>query len=298
MPEEVAQAYEQLPDEIDFNYHIRPILSDRCYPCHGPDANARKANLRLDIQDRAFAALQGNDDYAFIPHKPYQSDAIKRILSTDKDFIMPPPESNMVLSAGEQAMFIKWLEQGGEWKSHWAFIPPFQPELPEVQDPDLIQNPIDHFILAELESQGLSFSEKVEKETLLRRVYLDLIGLPPPIEALEEFLKDTVSNTFEKVVDRLLLTPNFGERWAWEWLDAARYSDTNGFQADPTRKMWPWRDWVVKAINDNMPYDQFTIEQLAGDLIPNASREQILATAFNRNHMYNGEGGRIAEETR
>lgn len=298
LPSEVVQAYELLPDEIDFNYHIRPILSDRCFACHGPDANARKANLRLDIEARAFGALESDPGFAFVRNKPHHSLAIKRILSTDKDQIMPPPDSKMTLSYKEKALLIKWLEQGGEWKNHWSFIPPIQRALPKVNNPDLIQNPIDHFILAELEGNGLSFSEKADKATLLRRVYLDLIGLPPSLEVLEKFLNDNSPDAFENVVDRLLASPNFGERWAWEWLDAARYSDTNGFQADPTRKMWPWRDWVVKAINDNKPYDQFTIEQLAGDLIPNATRDQILATAFNRNHMYNGEGGRIAEETR
>ena len=298
LPKDVALAYQQLPQEIDFNYHVRPILSDRCFSCHGPDEKARKADLRLDQQEHAFAALAEGTGHAFVAHEPFKSEAIKRVLSLDLNLMMPPPESKLTLTAEEKAVMIKWLEQGGEWKPHWSFIAPKKADLPQVANKALVQNPIDHFILKELESAGLSFSEKADKETLIRRIYLDLIGLPPTPEAVDEFLNDNSPEAFEKVVDHLLASPNFGERWAWDWLDAARYSDTNGFQGDPVRKMWPWRDWVVNAINANMPYDQFTIEQLAGDLIPNATMDQILATAFNRNHMYNGEGGRIAEETR
>ncbi len=298
LPDEVARAYKQLPDEIDFNYHVRPILSDRCFKCHGPDANARKANLRLDNQADAFATLKNGHGYAFIPYQPYKSHVVNRILTNDPEQIMPPPESNTSLSAVEKATIIKWLEQGSEWKAHWSLITPVKSNLPSIKNSDEVQNSIDLFILSKLEDIDLSFSEKADKATLLRRVYLDLIGLPPSLHAMDDFLKDDSPGAFERVVDGLLASSNFGERWAWEWLDAARYSDTNGFQGDPERKMWPWREWVIKAINRNMPYDQFTIEQLAGDLIPNATTDQILATAFNRNHMHNGEGGRIAEETR
>lgn len=298
LPKDVATAYPQLPEKIDFNYHVRPILSDRCFRCHGPDENARKAKLRLDVEEEAFAALEGGNGYAFKAHKPLESEAIRRILSTDPEVVMPTPASKMLLSAREKATLIKWLEQGAEWKAHWAFIAPQQAALPKVENEELIYNPIDYFILQKLEEQELSFAEKADKPTLIRRLYLDLIGLPPSLREVDEFLQNERPTAFEELVDRLLASPSFGERWAWDWLDAARYADTNGFQGDPTRKMYPWRDWVIRAVNDNMPYDQFTVEQLAGDLLPNATTDQILATAFNRNHMYNGEGGRIPEETR
>lgn len=298
LPKEGATAYQQLPETIDFNYHVRPILSDRCFSCHGPDEKSRKAGLRLDVEADAFAALEESHGYALIPRKPFESEVVRRILSTDPELVMPTPESKRSLNALEKATLIKWLEQGAEWKAHWSFIAPQKAALPSVKNEEIVQNPIDHFVLKKLEEQGLSFSEKADKATLIRRVYLDLIGLPPSLEEVDAFLKDDSPDAFEKIVARLLALPSFGERWAWDWLDAARYADTNGFQGDPTRKMYPWRDWVIRAINNNMPYDQFTVEQLAGDLLPDATDDQILATAFNRNHMYNGEGGRIPEETR
>lgn len=295
---EVQLAYQDLPESIDFNFDVRPILSDRCYACHGPDEKARKADLRLDIESEALTRLTESGLHAILPQQPFQSEIIQRILSNDPDLVMPTPESKLHLTATEKATLIKWIEQGAEWKNHWAFIPPQKAPLPAVQQQELIQSPIDHFILAKLEKEGLGFSDKAEKASLIRRVSLDLTGLPPSLEEVDAFLQDEHESAYEKVVDRLIASPAFGERWAWIWLDAARYADTNGFQGDPTRKMWPWRDWVIRAINANMPFDQFTVEQLAGDLLPDASNEQILATAFNRNHMYNGEGGRIPEETR
>lgn len=298
LPEAVEEAYGQLPEKIDFNFHVRPILSDNCYACHGPDAKARKADLRLDLEETAFAALKNGPGYALVAGHPLQSDAIRRILTDDPETVMPPPESNMQLTPLQQATLVKWLEQGGEWKPHWSFIPPEKAPLPSVEHADRVQNPIDHFVLAELERAGRSFSERASRESLIRRVSLDLTGLPPRPSEVDAFLQDNAPGAFERVVDRLLASSKFGERWAWDWMDAARYADTNGFQGDPERKMWPWRDWVIRAFNENMPYDQFTVEQLAGDLLPDATTEQILATAFNRNHMYNGEGGRIPEETR
>lgn len=298
LPKDVAAAYPQLPEKVDFNFHVRPILSDRCFSCHGPDEKSRKAELRLDVEANAFAALKGGNGHALIPHQPWQSEVVKRILSNDPEVVMPTPASKMQLSALEKAMLIKWLEQGAEWKTHWSFIAPEKVALPKVQHPELTQNAIDYFILKKLEDQGLTFSGIAAKSHLIRRLYLDLTGLPPSLEEVDEFIQNNHPNAIAEVVDRLLASPRFGERWAWDWLDAARYADTNGFQGDPTRKMYPWRDWVVRAINNNMPYDQFTVEQLAGDLLPNATTDQILATAFNRNHMYNGEGGRIPEETR
>ena len=211
---------------------------------------------------------------------------------------MPPVDSKLSLSDTEKATLLKWIEQGAEWKPHWAFVALERSHLPKTKNGFWVRNSIDAFILARLEQEGLEPSPEAEKEVLLRRMTLDLTGLPPTLEELDNFLEDDSPDAYEHVVDRLLASPSYGERWAWPWLDAARYADTNGFQGDPTRTMWPWRDWVVDAINDNMPFDQFTIEQLAGDLLPDASNDQILATAFNRNHMYNGEGGRIPEETR
>lgn len=298
LPSEVEQAYQELPATIDFNFHVRPILSDRCFACHGPDEKARKADLRLDVETEALAALTESGLDAIVPKQPFKSELIHRVLSTDPEILMPTPASKMSLSATEKAILVKWIEQGAEWKEHWAFLPPQQVNLPTIQESTLVHTPIDRFVLSKLEKEGLTFAEKADKSTLIRRVTLDLTGLPPDLAAVDAFMKDERKTAFEEVVNRLLSSPAFGERWAWVWLDAARYADTNGFQGDPTRKMYPWRDWVIRAINTNMPYDQFTIEQLAGDLLPNATDDQILATAFNRNHMYNGEGGRIPEETR
>ncbi len=297
LPKDVEEAYDKLPEKIDYGFDVKPILSDRCYACHGPDEDSRYGGLRLDDEEAAFGML-ANGKYPLIRNKPFESEVVKRILSDDPALTMPTPESKIFLTAKEKAIIVKWLEQGGEWKPHWSFIKPQKQALPVVTNRGLVQNPIDNFVLAKLERNKLSFSEKADKTTLLRRVYFDLIGLPPSKQAVDNFLNDTSKNAFEKVVDQLLTSPRFGERWAWNWLDIARYADTNGFQGDPERKMWPWKTWVINAFNNNMPYDQFTVEQLAGDLLPNATTNQVLATAFNRNHSFNGEGGRIIEETR
>lgn len=202
---------------------------------------------------------------------------------------MPPPASNLQLSSLQKAIIIKWLEQGGEWKPHWSFLPPEKAELPEVLQPALIRNAIDHFFLSRLEREGMTFSEPAGKETLIRRLSLDLTGLPTAPEEIDAFLEDHTPEAYEKLVDRLLASPQFGERWAWDWLDAARYADTNGFQGDPERKMWPWRDWVIRAFNQNMPYDRFTVEQLAGDLFPGADTDQLLEDTLV---IWGGEFGR------
>ncbi len=298
LPDEVKTAYEQLPETIDFNFHVRPILSDRCYPCHGPDENARKGEFRLDDETEVFAKRVDSDVIPVVPGNPRKSALIFRILQEDPEMMMPPPESKLSLTAPEKAILVKWVRQGAEWKKHWAFIPPIKALLPKVQNSDWPENEIDHFVLHRLESMGLSPSDKAEKRVLIRRLSFDLTGLPPSLEEIQRFEEDQSANAYEQLVDRLLASPKYGERWCWEWLDVARYADTNGFQGDPTRNMWPWRDWVINAFNQNMPYDQFTVQQLAGDLFPNAATDHILATAFNRNHMYNGEGGRIPEETR
>ena len=298
MSDEVATAYEDLPEKIDFNFHVRPILSDRCFSCHGPDENARKANLRLDVEEAVFSNIPGKETFPAVPGNPGKSELIKRILSDNPEEIMPTPQSNLSLTAQEKAVLIKWIEQGAEWKSHWAFSSPKKAGLPKLEHSDWPKNEIDYFVLDKLESLGLEPSPEAEKETLIRRLSFDLNGLPPTPEEVVQFKNDTSKEAYEHLVDRLLSSPRYGERWAWEWLDVARYSDTNGFQGDATRDMWPWRDWVIKAFNTNMPYDEFTIKQLAGDLLPNAKTNDILATAFNRNHTYNTEGGTIPEETR
>lgn len=283
-------------EEIDFNRDIRPILSDKCVFCHGPDKEQRQADLRLDTQEGALADLGG---YAAIkPGDPAASELIKRIQSTDEYEQMPPPYSKRSLSAEEKQMLIDWIKQGAQFQEHWSLVKPGRPELPKVTDPNWPQNGVDHFILKRLEEQEMLPSSRAEKETLIRRVTLDLTGLPPTLEEVDAFLKDDSPNAYEKVVDRLLKSPRYGEHMAAIWLDVARYSDSNGYQQERTRTMWPWRDWVIRAFNENMPFDQFTIEQLAGDLLENPTRDQLIATGFNRNHMLNGEGGRIAEESR
>ena len=283
-------------EQVDFNRDVLPILSDKCYQCHGPDAKTREADLRLDNEDGAFADLGGYA--AFKPGSPDDSAAIERIFSDDPDEQMPPPKSKLRLTAAEKQQLRRWVVQGAPWSKHWAFTAPSRPVPPPVTNSDWPRNEIDRFVHARLVDAGLEPSPAPRRETLIRRVTLDLTGLPPTPEEVAAFLADSSAGAYERVVDRLLKSPAYGERMAWEWLDAARYADTDGFQGDPTRTMWPWRDWLIRALNDNMPFDQFTIEMLAGDLLPDATPEQVIATGFNRNHMHNGEGGRIAEETR
>ncbi len=282
---------------IDFNRDIQPILSENCYHCHGPDAKAREAKLRLDTKDGAFRTLDGVTSIQ--PGDSANSDAILRVLSTDKDDMMPPPKSNRKLTEEQKQLLKRWVDEGAVWGEHWSFVAPKRAPVPQ---PDAalgtVCNPIDAFVLAPLAKQGLKQAPAAEKARLLRRVTLDLTGLPPTPEEVAAFVGDVQSDAYEKVVDRLLASPRYGERMVWEWLDAARYADTNGYQGDPTRAMWPWRDWTIKALNDNLPFDQFTVQQLAGDLLPNPTKEQLIATGFHRNHMINGEGGRIAEESR
>ena len=298
MPDQVSEAYTQLPETIDFNFHVRPVLSDRCYPCHGPDENARQADFRLDDPDVVFASLKESGEFAVIPGKPHLSVLVDRILDEDPEYMMPPPDSKLALSPEEKAILVKWIEQGAQWKKHWAYIPLEKAPLPRVNQADWPLNEIDYFVLAKLESMELTPSPEADKRSLIRRLSFDLTGLPPTLEEIRQFEQDQSEEGYERLVDRLLASHRYGERWCWEWLDVARYADTNGFQGDPARSMWPWRDWVINALNNNIPYDQFTVQQLAGDLLPNSSPQNTLATAFNRNHMYNGEGGRIPEETR
>jgi hypothetical protein len=284
-------------DRVDFSRDVQPILADKCFHCHGPDAGQRKAGLRLDTHEGAMA-LDKDGIAAVVPGNTGKSDLIRRIFSKDADEQMPPPKSKRQLSPQQAEVLKTWIERGAPWDKHWSFIPPVRPELPAVKDKKWGRNPIDAFILARLEAEGMHPSPEASKEKLIRRVALDLTGIPPTPEEVDAFVADHSPDAYEKVVDRLLASPRYGERMALPWLDAARYADTNGFQEDRTRTSWIWRDWVVKAMNDNMPFDEFTIEQIAGDLLPNATNSQKLASGFNRNHMLNGEGGAIAEESR
>jgi len=298
IPNEVQLAYERLPERIDFNFHVKPILSDRCYACHGPDQNARKADLRLDIEEGAFSNLSSGNR-AFVARKPGKSEGLLRILSSDPTVLMPPPDSHLSLSAQEKATLLKWVEQGAQWKEHWAFNKPEKPEIPLIsQATQPLNNPIDNFVRFKLLENGLKPSGEAKKERLLRRVTMDLTGLPPTIEDIEGFLSDKSADSYEKVVDRLLDSDANAERLALDWMDLSRYADSHGKHADGWRMMWPWRDWVIQAFKKNMPYDQFVSWQLAGDLMPNSTQEQKLATAFNRNHPITSEGGAIDEENR
>jgi hypothetical protein len=286
-----------VPAVVDFNFHVRPILSDRCFKCHGPDDRARKASLRLDVPDVAFSRLPSGRR-AIVAGRPGQSELVRRILSTDPKVMMPAPESHLTLTDAERATLVRWVEQGAEWKPHWAFVAPVKPAVPKANASGWARSPIDHFVLAALASRGLSPSREASRETLLRRVSMDLTGLPPTLAEMDAFLGDQSPGAYERVVDRLLASPAYGERMAVEWLDLARYADSHGYQDDGMRTMWPWRDWVIGAFNRNMPVDQFVTWQLAGDLLPSATDEQRIATGFNRNHMQSQEGGIVAEEYR
>lgn len=295
--EDVSMA-DSLPEKIDYNFHVRPILSDKCFACHGPDTKAREGGLRLDLQDSAFARLEGpGSRYAIVPGSLKKSQLIHRITHHDPAEIMPPPESNRSLSTYEIEILKRWVQQGAKYKPHWAFIPPQTPALPEP-DSNWGTNPIDLFTLSKMLEKGVRPKEEADKETLLRRVSLDLTGLPPSIEQMEDFLADSGANAYEKVVDRLLASPHYGERMALFWLDLARYADSHGYSQDGLRVMWPWRDWVIEAFNENMPYDRFLTWQIAGDKLPDPTQEQKLATGFLRNHRMNGEGGIVDEEYR
>jgi mono/diheme cytochrome c family protein len=294
----VAAAAPTPKAEVSFSRDILPLLSDTCFACHGPDEGSRKGKLRLDTREGAFGPGKSGET-AITPGNVAKSEVIRRIFSADEDEVMPPRKALRQLTSAQRDLLKRWVEQGAPWGKHWAYEAPTRPVVPKVSAAkSAVRNPIDNFVLARLQKESLKPSPEATKETLIRRVTLDLTGLPPTPEEVDAFLKDKSANAYEKVVDRLLASPRYGERLAWDWLDAARYADSNGYQGDPERTMWPWRDWVVNAFNANMPYDQFTIEQLAGDLLPNATRDQKLASGFNRNNMHNGEGGRIAEETR
>jgi len=281
--------------KIDFNRDIRPILADKCWACHGPDAPNKKIKLRLDSEEHAVADL-GRGRRAIVPAHPEQSQLAFRVAAEDEAMRMPPVDSGRSLTKREIELLIEWIRQGAEWQRHWAFVAPVKPQLPRVKNSSWPKNAIDYFVLERLEREGLQPSSESGRATLIRRVSLDLTGLPPSPLEVDDFLNDRSPDAYEKVVDRLLSSPRYGERMAFRWLDAARYADTNGYQIDGERSMWRWRDWVIEAFNRNLPFDQFVIEQLAGDLLPSPTFEQKIATAFNRNHRTNAEDGLVPEE--
>jgi hypothetical protein len=287
-------------DKVSFNFQVRPILSDKCFNCHGPDANKRQAGLRLDIESEAYKALKEHPRaHALVPGDPDASELFVRISSTDTAIRMPPPASNIPpMNEEEIALIKKWIKQGARYEPHWAFIAPVKKQLPAIKQKEWVKNEIDYFILKKLEEKNLSPNKEADKERLLKRLTLDLTGLLPTIAETEAFLKDETENAYEKQVDRLLGQPAYGERMALPWLDVARYADSHGYQDDNYRSQWPWRDWVIHAFNKNLPYDQFVSWQLAGDLMPDSSKEKLLATGFNRNHKITEEGGVIEEEYR
>jgi len=279
-------------ERVQFNRDIRPIFSDTCFACHGPDESKNKGKLRLDTLEAARKGGKSGDP-AIVPGKPEQSAVLKRLQTTDPDDHMPPAEFHKVLTAAQVDTVRRWIAEGAEYQGHWAFQLPRKATAPAIPAGG---NAIDGFVAATMAEKGLTPNPEADRATLLRRAALDLTGLPPSEDDQRAFLADTSPDAWSRALDRLLASHHFGEQMAVQWLDFARYADSNGFQSDTTRTMWPWRDWVIRAYNENKPFDQFTIEQLAGDLLPNPLESQVVATGFNRNHRLNGEGGRIVEE--
>ena len=282
-------------NSIEFNRDIRPILTENCFSCHGVDSASRKAGLRLDRFEDAIAPLKGGQR-AIVPGKLEESEVIARIMTDDEDDIMPPPKSHKVLKPAEKELLKRWIAEGAQYQPHWAFIAPQKADLPKIKNSRWAKNPIDFFVAARLEQERLKPVPEADRRTLTRRVSLDLTGLPPKPEMVEAFVNDKSRDAYEKYVDRLLDSPHWGEHRARYWLDAARYADTHGIHFDNYREMWAYRDWVIQAFNQNQPFDQFTIDQLAGDLLPNRTVENQVATGFNRCNMSSNEGGIIDEE--
>jgi hypothetical protein len=282
---------DQPAEAIDFNRDIRPILADTCFSCHGPDEKQRMAGLRFDTREGAFAKPG-----VIVPGDSARSRLIQRITAGTPEMRMPPPDSGRTLADKQIALLRRWVDRGARWDTHWAYLAPVKPAVPSVSSAGWARNTIDHFILARLEREGMKPAVEADRVTLLRRVTLDLTGLPPTLAEVDSFLKDTSADAYEKRVDSLLKSPHYGERMAMQWLDLGRYADTHGYHIDSHRDMWRWRDWVINSFNRNLPFDQFTIQQLAGDLLPDATIDQKIASGFNRNHMINYEGGAIPEE--
>lgn len=290
VPQDIEQTYQELPDQIDFNFHVKPILSDKCFACHGPDMANQKAGLRLDLAEEAYGILESGNK-AIVPGKPHKSAMVDRILSEDKEQKMPPPEFILTLSSKEKAILAKWIRQGAEYKRHWSFIEPEKSELPKIKNTKWSNNEIDFFVADKLQQQNLAPSDRATKETLIRRLSFDLAGLPSSLGQIEDFVADTSDNAYEKLVDRLLASSAYGERMAAEWMDVARFAESDGYLDDKHRDFSPYRDWVIKAFNENLSYEKFATWQLAGDLIPEPTQESILATAFNRLHKKKFGGG-------
>lgn len=288
-----------IPDIVSYNFHIRPLLSDKCFACHGPDAKKRAAGLRLDLPEAAFAPLKETPGkFALVAGHPELSELLNRITSSDTAYQMPPPETHLgALNVFEIALFKKWILQGAKYEKHWAFTPPVKAELPAVKHTSWPKLPLDYFVLAAMEQKGLSPNEPADAYRLLKRIAIDITGLPPSDDLTAFFLNDPEKN-YEKTIDALLASPHFGEKMALHWCDVGRYADSYGYQDDNIRTQWPWRDWVIYAFNKNLPYNTFLQWQIAGDMLPNATKEQILATAFFRNHKYTEEGGVVPEEYR
>jgi mono/diheme cytochrome c family protein len=282
--------------DVDFNRDIRPILSRNCFDCHGPDSKQRKADLRLDTKAGAFADLGGHA--AFVAGKPNESEALRRMLSNDSDERMPPPKTGKKPTAAQIELIRQWITQGAKWSEHWSYVPPTRPSVPEIREPEQSRNAVDRFILARLEQEHLKPSPAADRVTLLRRLSLDLIGLPPTLAQVDAFLADKSPDAYARQVDRLMASPHYGERWGRLWLDAARYADSDGYEKDKLRQVWFYRDWVTNALNRDLPYDQFIVDQIAGDELPHRTQDQIVATGFLRNSMLNEEGGVDPEQFR
>jgi hypothetical protein len=303
-PGEVEVAMKEIPAELDFNYDVKPILSDKCFACHGPDAKKQKGGLRLDTEEGAYKALKsakkghGTTRHAIVPGDLAASEVYNRLVAQDPDLKMPPPASNLTLSTKEIAVLTRWIEEGARYKPHWSFIKPEKPAIPEPRQTGWARTPIDHFILAKLEKEKLPPSSEASREDLIRRASFDLTGLPPTLAEIDAFVADKSPDAYAKLIDRLLESPAYGERMASEWLDVARYADSDGYLDDKHRDFSPWRDWVIGAFNRNMPYNRFVTMQLAGDLLPDKTKETILATAFNRLHKKSSEAGIVFEEYR
>ncbi|NUQ62499.1 MAG: DUF1553 domain-containing protein [Pirellulales bacterium] len=283
-------------ERVDFNREVRPILANNCLTCHGPDEGTREADLRLDTREGATADLGGNR--AIVPGDPEASEMVRRITVSDQSERMPPPDSGKKLSAQQIETLRRWIREGAAYDRHWAYVQPVRPPVPEVPDGAWPKNQVDRFILARLQREGLKPSPEADRYALIRRVSLDLTGLPPTIDEVDQFVNDPAPDAYERLVDRLLADDAYGEHWASVWLDLARYADSGGYVSDDPREIWAWRDYVIRSINANKPFDQFTIEQIAGDLLPGATEEQIIATAFHRNTPTNTEGGTDDEEFR
>lgn len=302
LPEGVSEAIALLPAELDYNQHVKPILADKCFACHGPDKAKQKAGLRLDVAESAYASLSKSPGkVAIAPGSLKNSEVFHRILSTDPEVMMPTPESHLSLTDAEKAVLVRWIQEGAEYKPHWAFVKPELPEIPTLKNEGWARNPIDQFIGAKLDAEHLRPAKEASRELLIRRVTFDLTGLPPTLTDIDNFLADTRQDAYEHLVDRLLQSPHYGERMATDWLDLARFADSHGYTVDRLRDMSPYRDWVIHAFNKNQPYDQFIHWQLAGDLMPGPggaapTKAMRIATAFNRNHQQNMEGGIVEEE--